>query len=107
MEKNRIRTDVTWLCKVTVLNFDAYTWKQPSEAKTQRFTLDRWKYRSTSLYVSGVSINQKQQRLVKSSVYLQVRYKALKEGIKRVPFSEEGDLRQRQTSTKAIKFNLL
>ena len=107
MEKNRIRTDVTWLCEVTVLNVDAYTWKQPSEAKTQRFTLDRWKYRSRSLYVSGVLINQKQQRLVKSSVYLQVRYKALKEGLKRVPFSEEGDLRQRQTSTKAIKFNLL
>ena len=70
MEKNRIRTDVTWLCKVTVLNFDAYTWKQPSEAKTQRFTLDRWKYRSTSLYVSGVSINQKQQRLVKGSEHI-------------------------------------
>ena len=107
MEKYRIRTDVTWLCEVTVLNVDAYTWKQPSEAKTQRFTLDRWKYRSRSLYVSGVSINQKQQRLVKSSVYLQVRYKALKEGLKRVSFSEEGDLRQRQTSKKAIKFNLL
>lgn len=70
MEKNRIRTDVTWLCKVTVLNFDAYTWKQPSEAKTQRFTLDRWKCRFTSLYVGGVSINQKQQRLVKRSVHV-------------------------------------
>ena len=70
MEKNRIRTDVTWLCKVTVLNFDAYTWKQPSEAKTQRFTLDRWKCRFTSLYVGGVSINQKQQRSVKRSVHV-------------------------------------
>ena len=52
-------------------------------------------------------LTKKQQRLVKPSVYLQVRYKAFEEGLKRVSFSEEGDLRQRQTSKKAIEFNLL